>query len=318
MTPTTAARRRSPIRRLAALATVPLLALAGAATAVAAPAPRAEAVETAWVRAVHLVPELGAMTIGLAPFAGDGETELPPGDVPDAPVVAGERVLATAASYGTAGEYRQVPVGVYTVTVRPADADPTSDPILTGTLEAEAGNAYTLAGLGTKDDPRIASLGDDLAPPDQGSAKVRLLPAASAAASVDVVAQDGPTVATDARFATPTGYATVPDGPWTLQVSQAADEGGADLTTADVDLASGAVYTVLLLDGDGGSVRLEPLVDAVGMGTPPRDGVQTGGGWAAGRDVPAGVPAGLGLALAGGVALLVLRRREPSAVPTRR
>ena len=309
MRDTTRPDRRGPRVLGTALALVvgPLLVLLGAGPAGALPAASGE---TAWVRAVHLVPELGAMTISLAPFAGSGETTLPPGDVPDAPVVAGERVLATAATYGAAGEYRQVPVGLYTVAVRPADADPTSDPILTGTLDAKAGQAYTLAGLGTKSDPRIQTLGDDLAPPSAGSAKVRLLPAAANARTVDIVAQGGPTVAEQAEFATPTGYAAVPDGPWTLEVTDAAADGGeGDLTTADVDLASGAVYTLLLLDSGSGGVRLQPVVDAVGMAAAPRDGVQTGGGGTVPRPVPAGVPVGLGVAALGALSLVGSARR---------
>ena len=291
------------------------LLLPAAVVGAAAPATAATtaAAETSWVRAVHLVPELGAMTISLVPFSGSGTGEVPDGEVPEAPVVAGERVLATAATYGAAGEYRQVPVGTYTVAVRPADADPSSDPILTGTLDAEADRAYTLAGIGSKDSPRIETLGDDLEPPEQGSAKVRLLPAASNAPSVDVVAQDGPTVADAAEFATPTGYATVPDGPWTLQVS-ASDEAAQELTTTEVDLAGGAVYTLLLLDEGSAGVRLEPLVDAVGMDVAPREGVQTGGGGTAPGRLPPGLTLGLGSALLGALALALGRGSRPERV----
>ena len=49
--------------------------------------------------------------------------------------------------------------------LRPAGAAPTSSPVLSSTLTAKAGAAYTLAGLGSLASPRLATLQDDLTPP---------------------------------------------------------------------------------------------------------------------------------------------------------
>jgi len=284
----------------------------------AAPASAAPGRGTAWVRAAHLVPGLGTMAIGLTPFAGAAAgTASRPGVAP-APTVDGMRAVAPAATYGRASEYRQVPVGLYTVTVRPAGASASSPALITGTFEAKADQAYTLAALGTMSSPRVQALADDLRPPTDGAAKVRLLPAASSVATVTVAAVNGPTLATRATFGRPTGYAEVPAGPWTLTATGTGDRRGASQGTttssASVRLTGGDVYTLLVLDKPSGGLALTPLLDAAGMSAMPTAGVQTGGGGTA----PAGPGALPGLLLAA-CGLLVLagssvRRR---AVTTR-
>ena len=84
------------------------------------------------------------------------------------------------------------PPGSYAVSVRPAGTPVSEPPVLSLTVELEAGQAYTVAGLGTKDEPRLERLVDDLTPPADGSANVRLLPASLAAPTVDVQAEGGP------------------------------------------------------------------------------------------------------------------------------
>ena len=237
---------------------------------------------TAWVRATHLVPGLGTMSIGLTPFAGAATDDEPDasGDVPVAPVEGGARQVAPAAQYGKASEYRQVPAGLYTVTVRPAGAGADTPPVLSGTLDAKADQAYTLAALGTKADATIRALQDDLRPPTAGSAKVRLMPAASNAQQVTVTAAGGPTLAEQAVFGRPTGYAEVPAGTWKLTAQGSGGAQNASLT-ADVSVTAGDVYTLLVLDKPGGGLALTPLLDAAGMGSMPVAGVQTGAGGAA-------------------------------------
>lgn len=311
-------------RVLAVLAAAVALAVgAFAPSASAAPAPAADGMATAWVRAAHLVPGMGEMTISLVPFAGAAAGDVTKPGVPAADEKDGARVVEPAAGYGTAGDYRQVPQGLYTVTVRPAGAAADAPPVLTGTVDAKADQAYTLAALGSKTSPRIQVLSDDLRPPKPGTASVRLLPAATRASAVTVAAQDGPTVADDAKFGTPTGYAAVPDGPWTLDVSTTTTSGGRAMqgssTTGKVDLASGGVYTLLVLDSASGEgVTLKPVVDAQGVATAPKDGVQTGGGGMATRPADPRLLGGLGLAAAGASVLLVLAVRRRSSVSSTR
>ncbi|MBB2900736.1 hypothetical protein FHR75_001524 [Kineococcus radiotolerans] len=242
----------------------------------------------AWVRAAHLVPGLGAMQVTARPVTG--------GD----PVT-----LAPEAAYGDVAPYQRLAPGGYSVELRPAGASLSSAPVLSSTFTAAAGAAYTLAGLGSLDAPRLATLEDDLTPPAAGSVNVRLLPAASAAAQVTVRAVDGPVIAQDAVFGQPTAYAGVPAGTWTLEASA----GGAPPATTTVDLAAGGVYTLAVVDRDG-ALGVQVVTDAAGSATTPVGGAQTGGGGTAvPRGGPAALPAVALALLAGGSALLVARRR---------
>lgn len=294
------------------LATLLVLAVASATALLglgAAPASAAGS-GTAWVRAAHLVPGLGIMTIGLTPFGGPGGTTTG-GGAPAAPLQDGMRVIAPSAAYGQAGEYLQVPVGRYTVSIRPVGAAKGSAPLLTGTFDAEADQAYTLAALGSKTSPRIQPLVDDLRPPTRGVAKVRLLPAASGVGAVTVTAAGGPTLAQDALFGRPTGYAEVPAGTWRLTATGV----GTATESATVSVAAGDVYTLLVLNAPGGGLTLQPLVDAAGMAAAPVAGVQTGAGGTAGYG--AGPALGLLVATAG-VLVLVATTRRPTRRPARR
>ncbi len=290
-------------RRPAPLLAVLLTAIASLAGLVlATPASAAEPTGTAWVRAAHLVPGLGTMSIGLTPFAGSAAGQATKPGVPAAPTANGMRVVQAAAEYGRASEYRQVPVGLYTVTVRPQGAAADSPALATGTLDAKADQAYTLAALGTKQSPRVQALADDLRPPTQGGAKVRLLPAAAQVSKVTVAAQAGPTLAKDAAFGKPTGYAEVPAGSWQLVATGTRAGRGSALATATssatVRLTGGDIYTLLVLDKPGGGLELRPLLDAAGMGAMPSAGVQTGAGGTAPRPAD-GAPLGLAAAAAG-------------------
>lgn len=243
----------------------------------------------AWVRAAHLVPGLEAMQVTARPAAG--------GDVV---------VLADAAAYGDVAPYQRLAPGDYTVELRPAGAAQSSAPVLSSTLTASAGAAYTLAGLGSLEAPRLATLQDDLTPPAAGSVNVRLLPAASAADQVTVRAVDGPVIAADAVFGQPTSYAAVPAGSWTLQATA---DGVAPATTT-VDLAAGGVYTLAVVDGADG-LGVQVVTDAAGAATMPVGGAQTGGGGTAGgRDGTSFSAAWIAtlVVLAGGLGIVAVPR----------
>ena len=283
-------RRAHPQRRattvVGVVLTVLVVLLLSARGAAAATVPG-----DAWVRAAHLVPGLEAMQVTARPAAG-GDTV----------------VLAADAGYGDVAPYQRLAPGNYAVELRPAGAALTTAPVLSATLDAKAGAAYTLAGLGSLSSPRLASLQDDLTPPAPGMVNVRLLPAASSAAQVTVSAENGPVIAQDAVFGQPTSYASVPAGTWTLK---AAANGVAPATTK-VDLAAGGVYTLAVVDGQGG-LGVQVVTDAAGAATMPVGGAQTGGGGMAGAlDAgPSRAPwvVGLGVLLAGLGAAAAARAR---------
>ena len=277
-----------------------------------------------WVRAAHAVPGLAGMTFTVT--GGPDQVS---------------RTLAEDAPYGTVGDYSALPPGRYTAAVRPP-GQPTATPVLTTTFSVGPSSATTLAAIGTTAAPRLATLTDDLTPPPAGQARVRVLPGASGAPTVDVKAQDGPVIADGAVFGQASAYADVPAGPWTLDLS-----GGGKSSTATVELKAGGVYTVAITDADDGGLRALPVTDALGTaqaggaaggaagsggsggGDPaasapgaaaPVGGVQTGAGGTAPRAVAtAAQRAGLhevlwvlaGVALVGTAGLSVGRRVRP-------
>lgn len=263
-------RARRPLRRRAAAATALVAALLLApAGAAAASGPGAPAVEgPAWVRAAHLVPDLPRMDIDLVPRGAQGG------------------VTVDGAGYGDVSTYAQVAAGAYDVGVRPVGSSAAAAPVLSSSLQAEPGRAYTVVALGTAADARLVPLEDDLTPPPAGQARVRVLSAASSASAVDVSAVDGPSIVRGAPFAASTSYTDVPAGRWTLRAQPVAG-GSATSTagTADVVLQAGSTYTLAVTDGRDGASALSvtPVADASGSagGVLPAGGAATGGGGAA-------------------------------------
>ncbi len=300
---------------LALLGTSALIGLGTSSAQAAAPVAKAPAKGTgAWVRAAHLIPGLGIMTIGLTPFSGSNTGATTTGAVQPAPNTHGMRVIASAESYGGVTTYEQIPAGYYTIGVWPAGSPTGSTPLISGTLKASAGQAFTVAGLGTKAAPKVEALADDLTPPQAGQDRVRLLPAASTARTVTVTATGGPAVAQNALFGRPTGYAAVPAGAWTLKTTPTGTGSAATATSSKVDLAGGSVYTLLVLNS-GTGLKVTPVVDAASVGTMPAGGAQTGGGWLAEQHTrhldDALIGTGAGLLVAAGLLLTGLARRRP-------
>ncbi|HZG92486.1 MAG TPA: DUF4397 domain-containing protein, partial [Pseudonocardia sp.] len=175
------------------------------------------------------------------------------------------------------------------------------------TLSAEEGRAYTAAGLGLRADLAVRVLDDDLSPPPAGQARVRVVQGAGDAGDVGLRWNGAPMV--DAlAFGSATEYVDVPAGSGSFDVRPAR---GAEARFA-VDLAAGGVYSVIVVqDGDGLAAEVE--ADAVGPGSVPTGGIDTGLGGAAAAGPP--VPAGALIGLVGGVgvlgAALLVRRRAP-------
>ncbi len=241
----------------------------------AASAAEAGGADPAWLRPAHLVPDLGAMDIRLSPFSGEGGGT-PAEDKP---------LLETTAAYGAVGQYGPLPAGSYAVSVRPAGTPVSTPPLLSLRIDLEPGQAYTVAGLGTKAEPRLERLVDDLTPPAAGRANVRLLPASLEAPSVDVLAEGGPVLARDAELGEPTDYTPAPAGSWTVRA-----EGGGTSGMTDLALDAGTVYTLLVLDDEEGGLVVRPVVDAVGMARAPAGGAATGLATTGGLAAPVVVP----------------------------
>jgi hypothetical protein len=285
-----AATTRRPHRRLIRIGVAAAIALA-AGLLVATPAPAAE---PSYVRLAHLSPDTPKVDVYLTSFAR-----------PD------WKLTLKGVGYGVLSPYQRLQPDIYTVSMRPAGAAPTSPPVLSVNVRAAAGQAYTVAGVGPYADLGLTVLRDDLSLPPKGKARVRVVQASAKAKAVAVAVTNGPTVAPSVGFAETSRYATAPAGAWTLQVRSISQ---ADLqTTSPVTLAAGAVYTVLVLDADGGGLTVETHTDAKSMAVTPVGGVETGAGGTA-TPTRGGTPwLPLGLAAAGAALLAVSRRyRSPS------
>lgn len=236
----------------------------------------------AWVRAGHFVPGMGQVTVELRPQDTSQET-VPMGD----------------AGYADVSSYDAVAPGAYTATVREPSGAGAAEPLLSRSFEVGAGEARTVAVVGTLESPRLVLLDDDLTTPEPGTARVRLLSASEGAGSVTVQAVDGPTIAEDAVLGQATPYVTVPEGAWTLEL-EGSDSGA---TSAEVPVSAGSVYTVVVTDTGDGAVGLDVVTDAAGAVVAPRGGAETGGGGTA-RDATDGRTDGPGAPLLGAAVVL--------------
>jgi hypothetical protein len=197
-----------------------------------------------------------------------------------------------------------MPPDSYVISMRPAGAPASSPPVISASVDARPGAAYTVAGTGRSADLGLSVLNDKLDVPPAGKASVRVINAALTVPSADVGPVDGPVWAEGVKFGTDSGYRDCPLGNWDLKVTS-----GDTATTVPLALEQNSSYTVLLVDKGNG---LEPQVkrDSTGAGTVPTGGVETGLGGAAGPDpLLVGGGALAALVACGVVVTLALRRR---------
>ncbi|PZE71633.1 DUF4397 domain-containing protein [Curtobacterium sp. MCBD17_034] len=225
-----------------------------ATVGVGAPA-NAAAQPDGWLRVGHLSPDTKGVDVQLSNLSGGAKVfELD--DV----------------EYGQVSPYKELPAGTYVLSMRAADS-PDSTPVISTDVTVKAGSPTTVVAYGKNKRLRTTAFADDLTKPGDGQARLRLVQAATNAKEIDVKTSTGTTVAQDARFGTATQYATVDAGKWTLNVS-----GGGQRGTASVDLGSGTVSTLFVLDNSAGKLTVVPVVDSAATASAPVGGVQTGGG----------------------------------------
>ena len=232
----------------------------------------------AMVRAAHFSPTTPGVDVYLSPFSGEGKLWL------------------SAVKYGTVSPYFRLTPGLYTVALRLHGHAATEPPALQWTLDAVGGRAYTVAGVGAGNSVKGVVIRDDLSTPSDGTGRVRVIQAASRAPTLTVTAtQDGQVVAKDVAFATTSPYSTVKSGGLSLDAT-ATDSSVS--TTSTVDVKSGTVTSVLVLDAQSSGITIRAIVDSSGTANMPRGPVSAGGGGtAAGTQLPnadrTAVPVGL-------------------------
>ena len=257
--PTVAPRKRGRLALVAIAAAIGLTAL-GVAPALAAPvAPTALPAATGndgWVRLAHLSPDTKAVDIQLTALSGGSSL-----------------IDLKAVGYGVVSDYMMLPVGTYVVSMRPASASSSTKAMIDASIKVEKDKSITVAAFGENSDLKTRVFTDDLTTPEAGASRIRLIQASTVTDAVSVETTTGLLIAKNAKAGQSTSYASVPAGPWDLQLTA---KGIAN--TAPINLSNGSVNTLFVLDNSQGGLTVMPVLDSASVGAAPVGGVQTGGG----------------------------------------
>src|SRR4029453_4740925 len=177
--------------------------------------------------------------------------------------------------YKSVSAYWAVAAGPFTYEVRGAGAGPESEPVIQVKGNLEAGEAYTVAAVGRRDQLQGLLLRDDMTPSGPGRAKVRFLDAAFELPAVDIAVSGGPKLGSLASRE-PTGYRQVDSGRYRVEVRRSG--GDAVLVKGMVAVEPGSVTSVALVGGAGAPRELYAFSDAAGAGTGPAGGNPNRGG----------------------------------------
>lgn len=262
--PSPSAGGRSASKRLVigiALVVAALLAVGATLLGGSAPAASAAGSATGWVRVGHLSPDTKSVDVRLTSFAG-GQVVYELDNV----------------TYGQVSPYKQLPTGTYAVAMTAAGASKTAKPIVSASITVATGKPITVVAYGKNDNLKTTVFEDDLTKPTAGQSRIRLVQAATVSKSVSVKTSTGTTIASDAPYGSASGYAQVVAGKWTLDL---AGKSKKTASTASVNLASGSINTLFVLDNSKGGITVVPVVDSAATTTTPVGGVQTGGGYEA-------------------------------------
>ena len=265
-----------------------LLAVAG--LLLAGPAVAGATQGDSYLRLAHLSPDTPNVDVYVASVSDPARSFVVPG-----------------VGYGAVSPYQPLPSGSYVISMRGAGAAPDSPAVISTSVDARPGGAYTVAGVGMSAELGLAVLSDKLETPAAGKASVRVINGAASAPAVDVGPANGPTWAGPVKFGTDTPYVDVPLGTWNLKVTSPG--GGPELTTP-CQLDANSTYTVLLVDR-GGALKAELLTDSAGSAVVPSGGVNAGFGGMADRVGvdPAALAGVLIMVVAAGLVLAVWQRR---------
>jgi len=238
---------------------VPLPAAATTTTANSAAVSTAVGDSTGWLRLGHLSPDTKSVDVRVSALSG-GSTVFELDGV----------------AYGDVSTYQSLPAGSYTVSMVPAGASGSSVPVISETVTISADTATTVAAYGPTADLQVRAFEDDLTQPGSGSARIRLIQASTRTPEVDVSTSTGDSIAQDAKAGSATGYAEIPAGDWSLELT---GKGVSD--TAEVSVDPGSVTTLFVLDTSSGGLTILPVLDSASVGAAPDGGVDTGGGYLA-------------------------------------
>ena len=222
------------------------------ASAPAASAALAHHSDTGWIRLAHLSPNTPPVDVYLYSF-GDSHA----------------MIVLQHVAYGTVSPYEKVKAGEYTVAMRGVGASPTSQPVLSTSVQITAGGAYTVAGMGPAKGLRLQILPDRLTTPP-GRSLVRVIQASLRYQKITVEANHR-TLARQLIFAHVTNYVSTPPGSFDVHFAGMGAKG-----SSDVSLAAGTIHTLVVLDSSGHGLQIANLEDAAGSTVMPAGGANTG------------------------------------------
>ena len=224
------------------------------ASATAASAAAAHHSNTGWIRLAHLSPNTPPVDVYLYSFGNSHAM-----------------IVLHHVAYGTVSPYEKVKAGEYTVAMRGAGAAPSSQPVLSTSVQITTGGAFTVAGMGPAKGLRLQVLRDRLTtPPDKSL--VRVIQASLRYQKITVMANHR-TLAKQLNFAHVTSYVSTRPGSFVVHVAGMGGKGAADIA-----LAAGTIHTLVVLDASGHNLQIANLEDAAGSNVPPAGGAPTGYG----------------------------------------
>ena len=149
--------------------------------------------------------------------------------------------------FGAVSDYLSVSAGSHQVRITAAgDAETV---VFDQELALAEGTEYSAVAVGELGDMaaqpfQVLVLEDDNVAPEEGMAKLRLVHASPDAPAVDVTVEAGGDPLFDGVPFSGSGYVTVPEGSYTVQIRGDTEANDGDVVTSfDVDLSGGTVYT---------------------------------------------------------------------------
>ena len=218
---------------------------------------------TGWIRLAHLSPNTPPVDVYLYSFGNSHAM-----------------IVLHHVAYGTVSPYEKVAAGEYTVAMRLNGASPSSQPVLSTSVQIAAGGAYTVAGMGPAKGLRLQVLNDRLTTP-RGRSLVRVIQASLRYQKITVMANHR-TLAKSLDFAHVTNYVSTPPGSFDVHFAGMGAKG-----SANISLTAGTIHTLVVLDSANKGLEIANLEDSAGSAVLPQGGANTGlGGTAPRRHLP--------------------------------
>src|SRR4029077_356451 len=192
------------------------------------------------------------------------------------------KIVLHHVTYGTVSPYERVAAGEYTVAMRGAGASPSSQPVLSTSVQITAGGAYTVAGMGPAKGLRLQVIPDRLTTPP-GKSLVRVIQASLRYQKITVDANHR-TLAKNIDFAHVTEYVSTSPGSFDVHFAGMGAKG-----SSNISLNAGTIHTLVVLDASHNGLQIANLEDAAGSAVAPSGGANTGLGGTAPGPAPSPV-----------------------------